>query len=597
MSTSQPTRSVPVGRYALAVGAPAGSVISPGPLIAADVPAEAELVEAIAQPTAGEKLEGAVVSAQEATKHLEQAESLLRDVLAGNPLDPADLPERVGVMLKVLGRFDEDGRYKEWLRYARAMNGLFALAMRWAKLVSSLRATLRAAEGVPKLERAVGWAEHELGTLHLAAGDTAGAEDRLERAREIRDRIGDADGLAATEQSLGVLCRQKALEAQTPRDRRSVRRLLAALAAALLLLLLGGVAGAMIDPFATANGLSVRVDGPGTVTTAPAGIRCPDTCDAQFAADASVLLTASAGPGATFAGWGGDCEGKRRCRVKIDADRSVTARFVKAAQARTVSVRLAGDGTGEVTSAAGIDCPGACRTSVARGTLVRLVPTPLGDSTFAGWSGVGCDGTDPCTLTVDGPVRVVARFAAAPPGDVPLTVTPMGDGSGTVTSDREGISCPKDCVRTFPRGTEVTLTQVADQGSDFAGWSGEGCSGVETCTVTLSEPREVTATFALEKAVDFLLTTSSNITATTGSDDVGDDCSGGCRYPEGTDVTLTTAPPAGTSTAWDGCEASATDPDTCTVRMDQDRTVSATFQSTITEAPNASLESVQRPTA
>jgi List-Bact-rpt repeat protein len=578
MPTSQPTRSVPIGRYALAVGAPGGSLISPGPEISAD--AAAEVADALAQPTAGEQFEGAVVSAQDATKHVEQAESLLRDVLAGSLLDPADLSERAGVMLKELARLDKDGRYDEWLRYARAINGLLALAMRWAKLVGSLRAALRAAEGVPQLERAVAWAEHELGTLHLAVERAGDAQRRLERAREIRERLGDTEGLAATEQSLGVLCRQRALAGESG-SRRLGRRLLPALIAALLLLLLGGVAGAVIDPFAAANALSVRIEGPGTVTTAPAGIRCPDTCDATFAADDPVLLTASARPGATFAGWSGDCAGVRRCRLRVDGEHSVTARFVRAAEARTVTVRLAGDGTGEVTSAAGIDCPGACRTSVARGTRIRLVPIPLGDSTFAGWSGGGCDGTDPCALTVDGPVTIVGRFAAAPPGDVALTVIPRGEGSGTVTSDRPGISCPQACARTFPRGTQVTLSQAPDEGSDFAAWSGGGCSGDKECTVTLSEPREVTATFDLEPAVDFLLTTSRGITATTGSDDVGDDCTAGCRYPSGTVVTLSTAPPAGTSTAWDGCTASATDPDTCVVTMTQDRTVSATFPSSI----------------
>jgi hypothetical protein len=267
--------------------------------------------------------------------------------------------------------------------------------------------------------------------------------------------------------------------------------------------------------------------------------------------------------------------------VRVDGDRSVSARFVRAAQARTVTVRLAGDGTGAVTSAAGIDCPGACRTSVARGARIRLVPTPLGDSTFAGWDGGGCDGTDPCALTVDDAVTIGARFAAAPAGDVPLTVIPDGDGTGTVTSDPRGISCPQRCVRTFPRGTQVALREVAAEGSDFGGWAGGGCSGAEGCTVTLGEPVEVTATFSLEPVVDFLLTTSQGIIATTGNDDVGDDCSGGCRYPSGTVVTLSTAPPAGTSTAWDGCQASEADPDVCSVTMTQDRTVTATFPSTI----------------
>jgi len=582
MPSSQPTRSVVIGRYALAVGAPAGALISPAPGVSDD--ATAEVAEALEKKTAGQVFEGAVADAHEATTKVEQAESLVQDVLAGSLLDPADLSERAGEMLKVLARLDKDGRYEEWLRYARAINGLLALAMRWARLVGSLRDVLGAAERVPELRRAVAWAEHELGTLHLAVEDAAGAKRRLERAREIRDRLGDTDGLAATEQSLGVLCRQQAL-AQGPHDgRRLDRRLLVSLIAALLLLLIGGVAGAMLDPVDKANALTVRIDGPGSVASTPDGVQCPDTCDAQFAADASVVLTASARPGATFAGWSGDCSGTGRCHVRADGARSVTARFERTVEARTVSVRLAGGGAGEVTSAAGIDCPGSCRTSVERGSRVRLVPKPLGDSTFAGWSGGDCKGTDPCAFAVDGPVSITARFNPAAPGEVSLTVTPAGEGSGTVSSSPAGIACGKDCVGAFPRDSQVILTQAADEGSDFAGWGG-GCSGTEDCTVTLSGPREVTANFDLEQAVEFTLTTSQGITATTGSDDVGDDCTAGCRYPQGTVVTLAASPPAGTSSDWTGCTPPEGQPDTCTVTMDSNREVSVSFPSSINTAP------------
>jgi len=581
MPSLQPTRSLVIGRYALAVGAPAGTLISPAPGVFED--AKAEVAEALEKKTAGQVFEGAVADAREATTKVEQAESLLQDVLAGSLLDPADLSERAGEMLKVLARLDKDGHYEEWLRYARAINGLLALATRWARLVGSLRDVLRAAERIPELERAVAWAEHELGTLQLAVEDSAGAMRRLERARGIRDRLDDTDGLAATEQSLGVLCRQQAL-ARGPRRRwQHNRRLLVTLIAALLLLLIGGVAGAMLDPVDTASALTVRIDGRGSVTSTPDGIQCPDSCDAQFAADESVVLTASARPGATFAGWSGDCSGTGRCHVR--ADGAVTARFETTVEARTVSVQLAGRGAGQVTSTAGIDCPGSCRTSVERGSRVRLVPTPLGDSTFAGWSGGACNGTDPCAFTVDGPITITARFDPAPPGEVPLTVTPAGEGSGTVTSSPPGIACGKDCVGAFPRDSQVILTQAADEGSDFAGWSGGGCSGTEGCTVTLSGPREVTATFDLEQAVEFTLTTSQGITATTGSDDVGDNCTAGCRFPQRTVVTLDASPPADTSSAWTGCTPPEGQPDTCRVTMDRNREVSVSFPPTSNTAP------------
>ena len=81
-----------------------------------------------------------------------------------------------------------------------------------------------------------------------------------------------------------------------------------------------------------------------------------------------------------------------------------------------------------------------------------------------------------------------------PPPSYTLTVALAGTGSGSVTGS--GISCPGICSDSYPAGTMVTLTGAAELGSSFAGWSGGGCSGTGTCTVTMSSGQSVTATFA-----------------------------------------------------------------------------------------------------
>ena len=79
-----------------------------------------------------------------------------------------------------------------------------------------------------------------------------------------------------------------------------------------------------------------------------------------------------------------------------------------------------------------------------------------------------------------------------------LTVNKAGAGTGTVTSDPAGINCGGDCTETYDIDTIVTLTATPDEGSVFAGWSGD-CSGTDsTTTVTMDEDKTCTATFSLK---------------------------------------------------------------------------------------------------
>jgi Divergent InlB B-repeat domain len=59
------------------------------------------------------------------------------------------------------------------------------------------------------------------------------------------------------------------------------------------------------------NGLLVTKSGSGSgvVTSVPSGISCGTTCNAVFATDATITLTAKADAGSVFAGWSGMCSG------------------------------------------------------------------------------------------------------------------------------------------------------------------------------------------------------------------------------------------------------------------------------------------------
>ena len=75
-----------------------------------------------------------------------------------------------------------------------------------------------------------------------------------------------------------------------------------------------------------------------------------------------------------------------------------------------------------------------------------------------------------------------------------LSVTRAGTGSGTVTSDVNGLDCGVTCGVSPDHGTVVTLSASPAVGSNFTGWSG-ACAGTGDCVVTMDAAKNVTATF------------------------------------------------------------------------------------------------------
>ena len=146
-------------------------------------------------------------------------------------------------------------------------------------------------------------------------------------------------------------------------------------------------------------------------------------------------------------------------------------------------------GSGDV-SGSGISCGADCTETYARGTEVTLTASPATGWTFTGWGGA-CAGTGSCTVTMTQALAVTATFSLQ---QHTLFVTRTGNGQGTVTA--LGINCGLDCSEAYTFGTMVTLTATTQPGSSFTGWSG-ACTGTDSCTVTMTQSRSVTATFSV----------------------------------------------------------------------------------------------------
>ncbi len=74
-----------------------------------------------------------------------------------------------------------------------------------------------------------------------------------------------------------------------------------------------------------------------------------------------------------------------------------------------LSVVLAGTGSGSVSGAPGISCPGKCSESFGASRRLVLTATAHVGSTFAGWSGA-CSGTKACDIAMTADRAVAATF-------------------------------------------------------------------------------------------------------------------------------------------------------------------------------------------
>ncbi|HEV7608027.1 MAG TPA: GDSL-type esterase/lipase family protein [Steroidobacteraceae bacterium] len=256
---------------------------------------------------------------------------------------------------------------------------------------------------------------------------------------------------------------------------------------------------------------------------------------------------------------------------------AVTAALNGTPPGPALAVTRAGTGTGTVTSnPAGINCGSTCNASFTNGTSVTLIAAAAGGSAFAGWSGA-CSGTGGCTVSMTQARSVTAAFNLITPTTFSLAVTRAGTGTGTVTSNPAGINCGTSCTANYNTGTAVTLTATASTGSLFGGWSG-ACTGTGTCTVSMTQSRNVTGTFQTQaNEVALTVTRAGAGTGVVTSVPAGINCGTSCSATFGSNaaVTLSATPASGSTFA--GWSGACTGTGNCLVTMSQARAVTATF--------------------
>jgi hypothetical protein len=105
-----------------------------------------------------------------------------------------------------------------------------------------------------------------------------------------------------------------------------------------------------------------------------------------------------------------------------------------------LSVSKIGTGTGQVTSQpVGINCGDDCSDIYNHGTGVTLTAISDPGSTFSGWSGDGCSGTEQCVINMNNDKSITATFTLSPPS--PDLTGQWTSLEQTCKNTKKGIKC------------------------------------------------------------------------------------------------------------------------------------------------------------
>lgn len=204
------------------------------------------------------------------------------------------------------------------------------------------------------------------------------------------------------------------------------------------------------------------------------------------------------------------------------------------------------------------------------------------------------------------PLNVLQGATCVEPFALTVTKLSNGGGSGSIVSNPPGINCSNvnnNCAFNFSKNTSVDLTATPDSNAVFSGWSGACTNSTGSCTVILSEAKNVFATFSLntnlpsttckpptvlQGGVCVLQVPQFSINAGTLSygggkgsvsfSPVGTSCGTDCyQYAQGTLITLTAIPNTdaffrGWSSNKVNCESSS-----CTFTVTENVSIAAEF--------------------
>ncbi|MBS3816544.1 MAG: hypothetical protein KGY76_03155 [Candidatus Thermoplasmatota archaeon] len=285
-----------------------------------------------------------------------------------------------------------------------------------------------------------------------------------------------------------------------------------------------------------------------------------------------VDLEAVADLGYEFVEWTGDngtvSDTKANATtITIDENKDITATFQETIGTNTLMLDVEGNGAVEVNGTE-VDVP--FQNDYPAYATVELEANASEGWGFTGWTGSVQSELNSITIVMDGDKNITAHFEEVTTERYNLTLNI--DGNGTV--DVDGQEVEDGWSQEFDDGDSVILNATADDGHEFAGWTGTDLTGREI-NITINSDMDITAHFEKIK-YELTLTTDGQ-----GSVEKDPDLS---EYEEGTTVTLTAQPEDGWEFSnWEGDYPEGEgESKEITVTVQDDMEITAHFEETST---------------
>lgn len=242
------------------------------------------------------------------------------------------------------------------------------------------------------------------------------------------------------------------------------------------------------------------------------------------------------------------------------------------------------EGGAVTVSPTNVTCVESCILDLKEDLGVTLTALPNEGYSFEGWYG-DCTDLEACTFKMSEERTVLAIFTkkdidVIPEDEIKILSTEV-IGEGEINLSVGGLTCVSRCDFELAKDTRVSIGITSSDGYSFAGWGGD-CTGLDSCIITMSDIKSVTATFEkiIIEPISYTFSVEANGNGTLSLQDGKWTCEDNCAFSFDKDTEIHVNAIADNGYKFDSWGGDCSGIGSCVVTLSSKKSVSALFSST-----------------